>query len=191
MRKPLSRRRSQTDAGVAAVEFVIVFPVLLFLLFGTINVMQDLLVSRRANMAAELVADVITRANTTIFTARVTDSFVAAQLALRPIAAQDIHVDVYDFFNAGNTATVRWQMNSAGGGTCPRPVINATNPNDPIGALLGDTNVASDVVVAVVCLPYVPPVANFPLWNQIFPPRTLVKTIAMRPRQSATLDLIP
>ena len=54
------------NSGVAAIEFAIVFPILLMLLFGIINVVQDLAMSRRITAAAELVADLVTRRDTTI-----------------------------------------------------------------------------------------------------------------------------
>lgn len=194
MRKPWTQRPTAPAsgiAGVAAIEFVIVFPVLLVLLFGTINVAQDLMTSRRLTLALELVADLITRADTTITAAAVDDAFTAAQLAVRPMNTGTLRVDVYTYFKSGNVARIRWQRSSPAGSACPAPVVNLANPNDAVGAMLNDPQVQADVVVAVLCMPYTPPVANFPLMRQIFPPRTNVKTIAMRPRQSTTLDLVP
>ena len=177
-------------AGVAAIEFAIIFPVLLMLLFGTINVMQELRVNRQLSFAAEVVADTITRFTTTIPTASVDDILLSAQLMVRPAAANTIHVDVYDYFKNAGAATIRWQRRGGGAVNCPQPVVNMARATDPIATILNDPVAPADAVVAVVCFDYVPPIANFPLLNGMFQARRIVKSFALRPRQSTTLALI-
>ncbi|MEI8178289.1 TadE/TadG family type IV pilus assembly protein [Aestuariivirga sp.] len=175
------------NSGVAAIEFAIVFPILLMLLFGIINVVQDLAMSRRITAAAELVADLVTRRDTTIQVATIKDYFTAAELAIRPVDAKTVHIDLYNFYKDGSTVGTRWKRSSPNGTACTVPAPRLADPNDAIGSLLNDPTVVSDVVVAVICMPYVPPVANFPGIQNIFKNRTIQKTIALRPRQSTIL----
>jgi hypothetical protein len=120
----------------------------------------------------------------------VDDAIVGAQLAIRPAAASSIHVDVYNYFNNANAAAIRWRRSSRDGGACPTPVVNMGSATDPVAAILNDPLAPADAVVAVVCYAYTPPVANFPLLNGIFQAHTIVKSYAIRPRQSVTLTCV-
>ena len=68
-----SQCRQHKDAGVAAIEFVIVLPVLLLLFFGMINLTSYLSTLRKVNSAAELVTDLVSRHDKTITSSDIED----------------------------------------------------------------------------------------------------------------------
>lgn len=176
------RRRLHRDAGVAAIEFVIVMPVLLLLLFGMINLTGYISVLRKAHFAAELVADQVSRHNGstpgTILSTDFTDYFNAAALLFLPSSASGVQVQVYNYRLVGGTPALRWQRSRLPGasGTCTAP-----NPADPdIAALM----TSGDALVAVVCIPGYTALAKFPGMPTLTIPR---KQYALKPRQTQTL----
>lgn len=175
----LQHRRS--DSGVAAVEFAIVLPVLLLLFFGMINITHYLSAVRRTNVAADLVADLVTRHAETITSSAVDDYFLAAELSFRPGVPADLQIDVYSFFLSNGHATQRWSRSRRQATPCPPPEV--TDP--AFVALLAQ----SDMIVAVACLPgYTPPILDYPGLPAL---GSIVESAAVRPRQSRTLDLVP
>lgn len=169
-------------AGIAAVEFVAALPVLLMLYFGGVNTVQLIAMHRRMATAAELVADLISRHDSTISVTSITDYFTAAELAIRPASADNMRIQVYDYYRSGTKVETRWSRSSPNGTACTTPAV--VPGIGPIGSLLTTDNL--DVVVAVVCVPFSPPV-NFPGLGAIFSGLTIEKQMALQPRTSSTI----
>lgn len=166
------------EAGVAAIEFAIVFPVLLLLFFGMINFASYLSMLRKSSAAAELVADVVTRHNATIEQADVEDYINGAELSFLPSATAGLAIHVYNYYLDNGTARTRWQWPTAATAGCDAP--DPTSPE--IAALLP----GSDVIIAVVCIPGYTMPAEFPGLPQV---GAIRKSVALKPRHSATLLL--
>ena len=178
-----TNRRRDGRAGVAAIEFALVFPVLALLFFGMIDLTHYILTAQKVNSAAALVADLVTRHINAIPTASVDDYFLAAKLLFKP-ATPNLQIDVYDYAqNANGNLTLRWQKSL--GRPCDPPVINMNDPNDPVAKALPD----SDVVVAVACMPYTAPVPFIAGIQEVVFSSSLQGQMALRPRQSITLLL--
>lgn len=183
--KAKPRRRMRQDAGVAAIEFAIVLPVLLLLFFGMVNLTSYISTLRKLNSAAELVADQVSRHNAsppapqgTIQHADFVDYFDAAALLFLPSSASNVQVQVYNFRLVGGTPALRWQRFRLPGtaGTCTAP-----DPTDPeIAAMMAN----GDALVAVACIPNYTALAQFPGVPTLTVPR---KQYALRPRQTQTL----
>ena len=73
--KTLSRRFAGDRDGMGAIEFAILFPILVMLYVGAFEITIGLSVSKRASRAAATVADVVTQQQT------VTKSWLAAPMA--------------------------------------------------------------------------------------------------------------
>ena len=177
-------RHKSASRGVAAIEFVIVLPVLLLLFFGMINLSQFISTSRKLNTAADLVADLVSRHTDIIPATAIDDYFIAVELSIRPMDVSNVRISVYDFNRDGNgVVTQRWTKSSNGGEACAVPDPAA----EPIASLL--TN-GSDIVVAVVCTPFEPP-SNFPGAGEMFSGLSIEKRVITAPRQSQTLVCNP
>lgn len=184
------RRRSPRgrQSGVASIEFVLVFPVLLLLFFGLVNFAHYISASLKIAQAAVVAADVVSRATgSKVQAADFTDAFTAVELAVTPLPVAGVRVDFYDYFLAtGSPAPVlRWRKSSPEGQACTAPnpsvypIIDILNPSAQTPA--------TDVIVAVVCMPYAAPVPNFPGLSDFFSNIVIRRSMALRPRNSATL----
>jgi Flp pilus assembly protein TadG len=89
----LSRRLAGDREGIGAIEFAILFPILVMLYVGAFEVTIGLSVSKRASRAASTVADIVTQQQT------VTKSWLADM----PNVAASIFVP----YNMGNTVTIK------------------------------------------------------------------------------------
>lgn len=179
-----TRTRSRGDRGVAAIEFIIVFPMLLLLFIGTINITKFMNVNLKVKAAAELAADLVTRHKDTIKTSDIDDYFTAAELSLRPIDATNVRVDVYNFYLKNKTdteATERWRKSSSNGTACNMPDTSSTSPISKL-VVAGQT---TDVVLAVVCVPFSMP--GIPWLGTAFKNTVIEKQMFMAIRESQTL----
>ncbi len=174
--KPAAPRNG--EHGIAAVEFGIIFPVLLMLFFVVVNLSQYVSLNRKLTVAANLVADLVTRQKE-VTQADIDDYILAAQMSLRPLDASKVRIDIHRYTKASGASD--WTKSSTGGVACSAP--SKVNYNTLLDA--------TDVVVAVVCMSsFDAPgrvsspsaVGNF---FQIFaPPR---QEVVMRPRLGTTL----
>lgn len=174
-RKSLCRQRN--DAGVAAIEFVIVLPVLLLLFFGMINLTSYISTLRKTN-AAELVTDLVSRHDETITSSDIDEYFNAAALLFLPASGDGVQVQLYNYHDddKNGVADLRWGKFKTAG-TCTAP--NTSAPE--IVTMLAD----SDVLIAVACIPGYEDPARFPGLPTLAVPQ---KSVALRPRQSRELN---
>ncbi len=174
---PLFRRDNR---GVAAIEMALIMPFMLVLFFGLVDLTQLISLNRKVTYAASVVGDLVTQNEGTVAVAAFTDYFDAAKLVMTPRDISTVRVEVYQFRNLGGTVTNQWSSKSTGGGACGTPSTTG------LSNLMTDGN---DIVVTTVCTTYTPFVATF-LGEMILGATsfTLNEEIALRPRQSATLD---
>lgn len=177
---PRRQARNRSRSGVAAIEFVIIFPVLMLLFFGMVNVANYISAARKITQAASLVSDLVARSEDVIRNADFTDNFIAVQMAVTPLAMSNIRIDIYDYYVGSTGPALRWRKSSPGGRDCSTPDPKKA----PVNTLLTSRN---DVIVAVVCMPYEPPVAEFPGLSQLFRNVTIERSMTLRPWQSSTI----
>ncbi len=166
--------------GVAAIETAFILPFLLILFFGLVDLTQLISLNRKITYAASVVGDLVTQNESTVAAANFTDYFNAAKLVMKPTPISDVRIEIYQFRNIGGTITNQWNKKSTGGAACGMPSTTG------FSTLMTDGN---DVVVAAVCTTYTPFMATF-LGSMILGATSFPMTeeIALRPRQSATLD---
>ncbi len=166
--------------GVAAIETAFILPFLLILFFGLVDLTQLISLNRKITYAASVVGDLVTQNDATVAAAAFTDYFEAAELVLKPTPIADVRVEIYQFRNIDGTITNQWSRQSAGGAGCGMPSTAG------FANLMTDGN---DVVVAAVCTTYTPFMATF-MGTMILGATSFAMSeeIALRPRQSATLD---
>jgi Flp pilus assembly protein TadG len=137
------RRFGLSQAGVAAIEMAIVFPVMLILVFGMIDLTGLQADNRKVEYSAVLVADVLTRSDGTITPAEIDDAFAAVEIVMRAARADPVRVAVYDYKLQGGAATLRWTRNNG------VAVAGCTPPNTAgLASLMTQGN---DYLIAVVC----------------------------------------
>lgn len=81
--RQLLRRFGVSERGIAAVEFAILAPMMVFLLFGSVELIEVLNTDKRAQNAAASVADVVAR-DTEISTAEIENLWAALDVLMFP-----------------------------------------------------------------------------------------------------------
>lgn len=99
----------RSERAVSAVEFALVFPVMLVLFFGAVELGSALIADRKAASVAATVADLVAQGKT-INDAQMADVFTAANAILAPFDPTKVTVVVSSiYFDPATTQTkVRW-----------------------------------------------------------------------------------
>lgn len=164
-----------------------VLPVLLLLLFGMVNFTHYAYMQRKVATAAQLMADLVTRAQTTITRDKIDDYFTALELSFRPMSQDrvktNVGIDVYNYFLNAGTVQQRWSRFYESSNKTPKCTAPDTSPSSRIA----DLAKTSDVVVAVVCMRYTAPVANFPGFR-FLSNINIERSFILRPRETKTLS---
>lgn len=190
MRPPECARSN--SRGVAAIEFALVFPVLLILFFVMVNLSQHITMNRRLAVTANLVTDLVTR-NRTVQPSDLIDYFEAARLALRPAGTGSLAIDIYGYQRdaTGSFVISRWKKfltNGTGGTPVAATAASCTAPNTNNYKTLIKS---SDIIVTVVCMNFNAPVPAYGT-TQFFGPLTRMRhEVVMRPRLATSLECNP
>ncbi len=134
---PLFKRFTKERQGTAAIEFALIFPVLLIVYFGLIELSNSLEAKRKVENAANLTGMLVAQA-TVVNDAYIDNVFEATKMAFEPINVTPLKVVVTSIvrrFEDGNfTNKVDWSE-SFGTGASSRA---AGSIYDPPGNILGD-----------------------------------------------------
>lgn len=172
--KLASFRREKS--GVVSIESALVFPFMVMLLLGAIDISYYMSLKRKVTVAASAVVDLTTQetANTSI---SVLNGYIeAADAILKPFSSTDTKVEIVNYRRSGNEVTQEWSHSRGGCGGTP-PGASASE----LGSLTAEDN---DIVMARVCLnfqPIVGYIAGIGTWQ-------VEETVKQRPRNGLTLD---
>ncbi len=162
--------------GVVSIEAALLFPMMILLLLGTIDVTHAISLKRKVAVAASAVVDLTTQESATVTPGELDEFIRAADAIMRPFAAADIKVDVVAFERDGNSVNERWSHSRGGCGGAPPSLSGAT--------LAKLTQEENDIVVARVCLAFQPLVGYIVgsgSWQ-------VEESVAQRPRNGLTLE---
>lgn len=104
----LGRRFNRDERGVSAIEFVLIFPLLVCMLAGTVDIGQALTVSRKMNQVASTLGDITSQQSS--WTTTDIDAIVAGSATIiEPFNKTDLKIDltVLDVDSSLN-AKVNW-----------------------------------------------------------------------------------
>jgi Flp pilus assembly protein TadG len=154
--RPLRVFRRRED-GVAAVEFAMILPIMVFLFIGSVEFSQAITVDRRVTQIASTTADLVAREKT-LTTAQLTGIFGIINHLVRPYDASRLKITVVnvkaDPTNVANT-TVCWSQNHANGG------VNTYSPGQTYPLPTGIVEAGNSVVIAQVSYNYQPLIFNY------------------------------
>jgi Flp pilus assembly protein TadG len=121
------RRFAGAKKGLAALEFAIIAPMMIFLLFGTVDLLDALNANKRVQNAAASLADVVAR-DTEISNSEVTGLWAAIDVLMFPDIGADVDVRVTSIsVQSATTARVVW---SEGRGMTPLGVNSDVELDD-------------------------------------------------------------
>ena len=167
--------------GVAAIEAAFIFPFLLLLFIGLIDLTGLISINRKVTYASSVMVDLVTQHETTMTKNEVSAYFDAVNLVLKPRAATEIKIDVYGFRKTSPTAVAQiWKTSSTSGPSCG----GAPSTTDMTKLMTSD----NDIIVARVCTNYKPWIATFLGHSFVGGTQVLVsETTSQRPRSSKLL----
>lgn len=113
------RRFARARKGLAALEFALIAPMMVFLLFGAVELIDALDVDQRVQNAASSLADVVSR-DTEVSNTELSGLWTALDILMYPDTSTNMSACITSISidAAGNSHTV-WSEQHNGFGTCP------------------------------------------------------------------------
>jgi Flp pilus assembly protein TadG len=101
-------RLAKDERGVSAIEFVLIFPLLVTMMAGTVDIGQALTVSRKMNQVVSTLGDMTSQQ--TAWTTSDIDAIIAGTATIiEPFSKTDLKIDIVVLdVNASLVATVNW-----------------------------------------------------------------------------------
>ena len=167
------RRFARAEQGVAAIEMAFIFPVMLLLYFGLVDITNLMSANRRVTLAASTLGDLVTQSAETIKKADLTGMYAAVAPIMDPFPAANVKIEIFGYKKSGSSAVLSWS-NSKNGSCGGAPSTTG------LANLMTDGN---DLVVSRVCVDY-PPITGMVFGTDDI---TLQDEVILRPRQSTAL----
>jgi Flp pilus assembly protein TadG len=180
--------------GVAAIEFAFIVPIMFVMFVGAVELSQAITVDRRVTQAANSIADLAARKETSITQAEMGDIMRIGGFIMAPYDQQPLQVIVRNVTSSSKSATATkqsWQCTFSALGANPAPTCTCMNETYDLPAGLVSTN--DSVVVAEVTYTYTPLVFDYFLNRTLSSGSggpgtyTLAETIFMKPRGQAAM----
>ena len=161
--------------AMAAIEMAFIFPVMVVLYVGLVDVTNLVSINRRVTLTASTLADLVTQIDATTTISELDGVFESARSIFEPHPVDGISLSLFAFMLNGGTAELRWTHSN--GNSC------GTTPSggDEVESLMADGN---DVVIARVCYDHPAIIGSF-LGSGDF---EVDDELMLRPRQSTTLQ---
>lgn len=202
------RRNVRDTAGIAAVEFALILPLMLTLYLGSTELTQGVMASRKMTLVSRTISDLVAQQpnGTAMTDTTMSAVFSAATAIMSPFDPSTLKMTISAVEFVANTgsggtiyngyeAKVRWSKTGPYGGTartCAKltPVANATAPSSttlPQG-LFG----SGSLIIGDVSYTYTPGFGGaFLAWSSTDSVMTMKNTTYMRPRNWATYITYP
>jgi Flp pilus assembly protein TadG len=185
--KTLARLR-RDQSGVAAIELALIFPLLMIIFFGMVDVTAVLSDSRKLSYATNAVANIVVRLESPATSGQITDAFKAVDIVMRSAqpttGTGGTRVEVLNYRKTTPTSTSvdkKWYFDNGVGTGC----------GDPATAGLSNLmDAGNDIIIVVTCATYQPIMFRI-LGQRTLGNRTQItlrEQIAVRPRLSLLFD---
>ena len=140
--------------ATAAVEMVLVFPLMLTMLMGVDELGTGIVTDQKCIAASQMVADLIAR-NNTVTTAMLDDYINAGKLALDPYSTETMGFDIVSIqYDVNNNPLEVW-----------RYTVNMTPNNDGITRSIGLGTHGDGALAVTITYNYTPPISSFIVKN--------------------------
>jgi len=172
-----ARRLHHDDRGIAAIEMAFIFPVMIVMLIGLVDVTDGMSTSRKVTITANTLGDLISQEPSTTTQANINGIFAGATQTMVPYDGSSLGLEIFNFRKVGNNApTLNWEHRS--GTNCgSAPTVTAD-----MSTLMTQGN---DLIISRACYNF-----SYILGN-LFPGSTsfaMQEEMTLRPRKSLQLD---
>ena len=137
------------ETGVAAIEFAMVFPFLLLVYVGTVEVAQGIVLARKVAVVERNLADMTSQERAAIDNARMNQIFAAAKAGLSPYDGSKAKLSITSLQRVNGVPTIIWSDTLSGADVRSQGYAPGAPPFDvPAGMLQvdGDSTLIAEVV---------------------------------------------
>jgi len=107
-------RAAKCESGMAATEFALLLPIMIFLFFGLVEGSDALQASRRVSLSVNTMADLAAQA-TVITQANAVDLFVGVERMLEPNSVTNVEFKLLSIIIVDDEPVVHWSVDRLGG----------------------------------------------------------------------------
>jgi Flp pilus assembly protein TadG len=166
-------RFRRATSGMAAIEMAFIFPVMLIIYLGLVDVTDLLSAKRRVTLASSTLSDLVTQAPGSLTMADLAGFYAAIEPIMDPYPTATVGIQIYNFKIDGGTVSLRWS--DTFGQSC-----GAAPTGAGFETLMTEGN---DIVVARSCIS-LQPITGYVIGTGT---HVMTKDTALRPRQSPTI----
>ncbi len=179
LRRALVRRLlglQRNKDGVVSIEAALLFPVMILLLLGMIDITMLLSVQRKATVATSAIVDLVTQQSTAVSKNQIDQFIAAVDTILQPYTSQDVKIELFNYRPSGSNVNLNWQHARGSCGGMPSNMTTAE-----LKKLTAEEN---DILVGRVCVSFTP-IVGYVLGKTAI---SVDDAVAQRPRQGKTLN---
>jgi Flp pilus assembly protein TadG len=140
IRRRLSRsaRALRRDAsGVAAVEFALIFPLMLVAFFGTVEICAAVAIDRKVTLTARTISDLTSQQQSTVASANLTGIFTYGIYILAPYPTSPLKEQVSEIYvDSNGKATIQWSQAATISANTVTLVASSRNYNDDVTSVV-------------------------------------------------------
>lgn len=163
--------------GVAAIEMAFIFPVMISMLVGLVDVTDGLSASRKVTITANTVGDLVTQENGTTNQANLDGIFAGALETMAPFNGATVGIAVYNYrLDDDDDPQLEWQHSQ--GPSCGAP----PTPTPAMAALMSQGN---DLIISRACYNYTYVIGKL---FTTTPTIAMNEEMTLRPRKSLQLE---
>jgi Flp pilus assembly protein TadG len=118
MSKSKFMRFLKAEQGVAAIEFSLIFPMMIFLFFGLVDMTQLISYSRKITSVADAVVGLVGQNRNAVTETVIKDYFKVAGMIMKPVSESEVRVRVFGYRLVGSTVTRVWTVDNNNGPNC-------------------------------------------------------------------------
>jgi len=170
-------RLKHDDSGIAAIEMAFIFPVMIVLLIGLVDLTDGMSTSRKVTITANTLGDLISQEPGITTQANINGIFAGATQTMVPYDGSSLGLEIFNYRKVGNNApTLNWEYRSGiNCGSAPAVTADMT-------ALMTQGN---DLIVSRTCYNFSYILGNLFSGATSFP---MSEEMTLRPRKSLQLD---
>jgi Flp pilus assembly protein TadG len=174
------RQYIRANEGLAAIEMAFVFPFMMLLYLGLLDLTGLITHSRKVTTIASAVADLVAQNRTAVLKTDLTDYFKIASMVMKPASDADVRIRVHVYRKVSNTPTLIWTVENGKGPNCTGTV----DTSDMLPLMVA----SNDLIVTQTCATFEPYTGEF-LGEKLIGTLTpqVEQTITIRPRASPML----
>ncbi len=172
-----ARQLKDDKSGVAALEMAFIFPVMLVLYFGLVDITNLLSANRRVTLTSSTIGDLVTQASGTVTEAELEGYFNAAAPIMDPLDTTQMGLELFAYSLVGGAAQLDWEQRKTGGTSCGATPSATTEMVTLMQAGTG-------LVLARVCYTW-QPLSSYVIGSD---PVTVSDEMVLRPRQSSSIE---